>query len=151
MLDLFAGSGAIGLEALSRGASHALLIEHDAKAVRVIRANIAALQATGAQVLAAKVNTALSAGNPAQPYDVVFADPPYSVEDKDLAAMMAALADGGWLADGAVVVIERSSRSPEPGWVQAVTGERSRRYGETTLWYGRAVVQRGTDDRRPEG
>jgi 16S rRNA (guanine966-N2)-methyltransferase len=68
--------------------------------------------------------------------------------------MLDALTRGGWLAAGAVVVVERSSRSPEPTWVEGVTGERGRRYGETTLWYGRAVAQRGIADEaahQPEG
>ena len=154
VLDLYAGSGAVGLEALSRGAEHALLVEQDPRAVKVIRANIAALGAVGANVSSARVGAVLTAGNQNPPYDLVFADPPYSAEEKELTAMLDALTRGGWLAAGAVVVVERSSRSPEPTWVEGVTGERGRRYGETTLWYGRAVAQRGIADEaahQPEG
>ncbi|GIH04474.1 DNA methylase [Rhizocola hellebori] len=141
VIDLFAGSGAVGLEALSRGAAHALLVEHDPKAVKVIRANIAALDAQGqARVVAGKVGGVLAGGNPEQGYDLVFADPPYQVTESEIEEMLAALAGGAWLTDGALIVIERSSRSPEPSWVQGVTGERGRRYGESTLWYGRAEV-----------
>lgn len=150
VLDLFAGSGAVGLEALSRGAEHALLVEHDPKAVKAIRANIAALAATGARVTAAKVATVLAAGNPDQPYDLVFADPPYPLTEEELTAVLKSLTEGRWLADDAVVVLERSRRSPEPQWVQGVTGERSRRYGESILWYGRAVAQSGVPN-QPEG
>lgn len=141
VLDLYAGSGAVGLEALSRGAEHALLVEQDPRAVKAIRANIAALGATGAKVTAVRVSTLLAAGNQSTPFDLVFADPPYSADDFELKSMLEALVRGGWLADGALVVLERSSRSPEPTWVEGVTGERGRRYGETTLWYGRAVAQ----------
>ena len=137
-LDLFAGSGAIGLEALSRGAASVLLVEHDQKAVKVVRANIAALGAKAAKIVTGKVAPVLHGGNPGDPYDIVYADPPYHLSESELTTVLKALTDGGWLADGAVVVLERSSRSPEPAWVEGITGERGRRYGETTLWYGRA-------------
>jgi 16S rRNA (guanine(966)-N(2))-methyltransferase RsmD len=137
--DLYAGSGAVGLEALSRGAAHALLVESDPRAARVIRQNIAVLGvADRATLLAAKVATVLAAGPPATgPYDIVFADPPYGVPDEDVDAMLTALARGGWLAADAVVVLERSSRARLPARVEGITEVRSRRYGETTLWYGR--------------
>jgi 16S rRNA (guanine(966)-N(2))-methyltransferase RsmD len=138
VLDLFAGSGAIGLEALSRGASHALLVEHDARAVKAIRANIATLKATGAHVASGKVSVILGAGNPAPPYDLVFADPPYPLSEEELTAVLSALASGKWLAEDCVVVLERSTRSPQPCWVEEITALRGRRYGESTLWYGRA-------------
>jgi 16S rRNA (guanine966-N2)-methyltransferase len=143
VLDLYAGSGALGLEALSRGAARALLIEHDQKAVRVIRGNIAALGVGTARVVTGKVSTTLAAVNSDKPYDLVLADPPYTLADDELTAALSALVAGSWLADDAVVVLERSSRSPGPLWVRGLTAERSRRYGETTLWYGRAVPQGG--------
>lgn len=135
--DLYAGSGAVGLEALSRGAAHVLLVESDPKAARVIRQNLAALRAE-ATLLTAKVATVLATGPPdGQPYDVVFADPPYAVPDGEISAMLALLLNQGWLAPDAVVVVERSSRSAPLAWVDGITAVRSRRYGETTLWYGR--------------
>lgn len=135
--DLYAGSGAVGLEALSRGAAHVLLVESDPKAVRVIRQNLTALRAD-ATLLTAKVATVLAAGPPdGQPYDIVFADPPYAVPEGEISAMLALLVSGAWLAADAVVVLERSSRSAPPAWVEGITVERSRRYGETVLWYGR--------------
>lgn len=140
VLDLFAGSGAIGLEALSRGAAHALFVEHDARAAKAIRANVSALSASGAKIVTAKVINVLTAGNQGEPYDLAFADPPYPLTEPELEAVLKALAAGDWLAPGAWVVVERSSRSPEPPWVETVTGERGRRYGETTLWYGRAAT-----------
>ncbi|MEV5818286.1 16S rRNA (guanine(966)-N(2))-methyltransferase RsmD [Micromonospora harpali] len=136
--DLYAGSGAVGLEALSRGAAHVLLVESDPRAARVVRENIAALRAApAARLVTGKVATVLAAGPDGGPYDVVFADPPYAVPDADVTAMLAALVDGGWLAADALVVVERSTRSGPVDWVEGVTAERSRRYGETTLWYGR--------------
>jgi 16S rRNA (guanine966-N2)-methyltransferase len=136
--DLYAGSGAVGLEALSRGAAHALLVEADPKVVRVLRQNIVSLGAApAARLVGGKVATVLAAGPGGEPYDVVFADPPYGVPEQEVTAMLAALVDGGWLAAEAVVVVERATRSGEPRWVPGLTGERGRRYGETTLWYGR--------------
>lgn len=136
--DLYAGSGAVGLEALSRGAEHVLLVESDPRAARVVRENITSLGAdAGARLATGRVAQVLDAGPEDGPYDVVFADPPYAVPDEEIAATLAALVDGGWLAPDAVVVIERSTRTGPVVWVEGVTGERSRRYGETTLWYGR--------------
>jgi 16S rRNA (guanine966-N2)-methyltransferase len=137
-LDLYAGSGAVGLEALSRGAEHALLVESDPKAARVARENVALLGAVRQAVLAvARVDATLALGPPGPPYDVVYADPPYPTTEADIGAMLAALAQRGWLAPDATVVVERSRRSPEPAWVPGITPERSRRYGDTILWYGR--------------
>ncbi|MGN9907238.1 16S rRNA (guanine(966)-N(2))-methyltransferase RsmD [Phytohabitans sp. LJ34] len=136
--DLYAGSGAVGLEALSRGASHVLLVESDARVARVVRQNIAALGVgPAARLVTAKVSGALADGPEGGAYDVVFADPPYAAPDEELTAVQAALVDGGWLAPEAVVVIERSTRSGVLTWVKGITAEHSRRYGETTLWYGR--------------
>ncbi|GAB3157928.1 16S rRNA (guanine(966)-N(2))-methyltransferase RsmD [Micromonospora sonneratiae] len=137
-LDLYAGSGAVGLEALSRGAAHVLLVESDPRAARIIRENLTVLRATpAARLNTAKVSQVLAAGPTDGPYDVVFADPPYSVPAEEITTTLAALVDGGWLAADAVVVVERSSRTGPVDWVEGVTAERSRRYGETTLWYGR--------------
>ncbi|MER5454055.1 16S rRNA (guanine(966)-N(2))-methyltransferase RsmD [Micromonospora sp. NPDC002389] len=136
--DLYAGSGAVGLEALSRGAAHVLLVESDARAARVIRENIAVLRAgPAARLVTGKVATVLAGGPEGDPYDVVFADPPYALPDDGVTAMLAGLVDGGWLAPDALLVVERSSRGNPVEWVEGVTGLRSRRYGETTLWYGR--------------
>jgi len=136
--DLYAGSGAVGLEALSRGADEVLLVESDPRTARIARQNIAALSAApAARLVVGKVAQVLAAGPGDAPYDVVFADPPYAVPDDEVTAALAALVDGGWLAADAVVAVERSARSPEPAWVPGLTLERSRRYGETALWYGR--------------
>jgi 16S rRNA (guanine966-N2)-methyltransferase len=140
--DLYAGSGAVGLEALSRGAVHTLLVEADAKAARAIRDNIVTLRAGGAaRLVTGKVLQVLASPPEGGPFDVVFADPPYAVGDDEVADVQRALVDNGWLAADAVVTFERSTRTAvrgEPlGWVEGITAERNRRYGETTLWYGR--------------
>jgi 16S rRNA (guanine966-N2)-methyltransferase len=140
--DLYAGSGAVGLEALSRGASHTLLVESDAKAARVVRENIATLRVgPAARLIAGRVGQVLAAGPDGGPYDVVFADPPYAAGDDEVAEVQRALVEHGWLAPDAVVVFERSTRTAVRGasltWVDSITADRSRRYGETTLWYGR--------------
>jgi 16S rRNA (guanine966-N2)-methyltransferase len=140
--DLYAGSGAVGLEALSRGAVHTLLVESDAKAARIIRDNIALLGAGAvADLVTNRVASVLATPPPGGPYDVVFADPPYAVTDEEVTEVQRALVAGGWLAQDAVLVFERSTRTVVRGtplsWVDGITAERSRRYGETTLWYGR--------------
>lgn len=138
--DLYAGSGAIGLEAVSRGAEFAVFVESDAKAARVIRSNIGTLGAAGqTELLTAKVATVVAGPPPGGPFDVIFADPPYAVTEDELATVLEGLAANGWLADEATVVVERGRRAPEPPWVQPVTADRSRKYGETILWYGRAA------------
>jgi len=140
--DLYAGSGAVGLEALSRGATSALLVEADAKAARVIRDNIVALRAgDSARLITGKVAQVVAMPPEGGPFDVVFADPPYAVPDDEVTELQQALVDNGWLAPDAVLVLERSTRTAVRGeplsWVEGITADRSRRYGETTLWYGR--------------
>jgi 16S rRNA (guanine966-N2)-methyltransferase len=140
--DLYAGSGAVGLEALSRGASFTLLVESDARAARVIRDNIVALRAgASARLVTGRVGQVLAQPPEGGPFDVVFADPPYAVPDDEVAELQRALLDNGWLTRDAVVVLERSTRTAVRGqplsWVEGITADRSKRYGETTLWYGR--------------
>ena len=135
--DLYAGSGAVGLEALSRGASRVRLVEADPRAARAARVNIAALGAGAAATLTTAKVERVVAARPDHEFDAVFADPPYALADADLAGVLADLAANGWLAAGGVLVVERSTRSPEPTWPAQVTPERGRRYGESTLWYGR--------------
>ncbi len=140
VLDLYAGSGAVGLEALSRGAADVLMIEADARAIRVIRGNIAAVGLAGARVLAGRVERALARGPGSEPpRDLVFADPPYAAADADVSAVLAALLAGGWLAPAAIVAVERATRSGPPAWPPGYAADRARRYGEATLWYGRAA------------
>ena len=132
VLDLYAGSGAVGLEALSRGASAAVLVEAYRAAAAIARRNAESVDLPGAAVIARPV-AAYLAGEP-QPFDLVFADPPYATPVDDVLAALA----GGWLADGAVVVVERSARGVPPAWPDGIETLFTRRYGETALWYGRA-------------
>jgi 16S rRNA (guanine966-N2)-methyltransferase len=160
VLDLYAGSGAVGLEALSRGAAHALMVEADQAAVRVIRANIEAVGLPGAEVVTGRVER-LVGRRPAGAqgsYDIVFADPPYATPDAEVTQVLEALAgawatrvaagdgsagsDGaasGWLAPAALVVVERATRSGPLLWPEGYLPDRSRRYGEATFWYGRGA------------
>jgi 16S rRNA (guanine966-N2)-methyltransferase len=140
--DLYAGSGAVGLEALSRGAAHALLVESDARASAVIRDNIVTLRVgAAARLVTGRVAHVVAQPPDGGPYDVVFADPPYALTDEEVTEVQQALVANGWLAPDAVVVFERSTRTVVRGtslsWVDGITADRSRRYGETTLWYGR--------------
>ncbi|GAA1631372.1 16S rRNA (guanine(966)-N(2))-methyltransferase RsmD [Actinoplanes couchii] len=136
--DLYAGSGAIGLESLSRGADHALLVEADAKAARVIRDNIVLLKVgPAAKLVTGKVLQVLADRPAGGRYDVVFADPPYVLGDDEIDSLQRELVANDWLAEDAVVVFERSRRSGPMNWVDGLAGDRTRRYGDTTLWYGR--------------
>ncbi len=133
VLDLYAGSGALGLEALSRGAEDAVFVESDQRAVRTIRENIARLGFDArCEVIAMRVLPAVARTGP-HPVDLVLADPPYDVSEPDLGDVLDALTDDSWLAPGGLVVVERSSRSPEPAWPARLEPERPRRYGETTV------------------
>jgi 16S rRNA (guanine966-N2)-methyltransferase len=136
VLDLFAGTGAVGLEALSRGAASATFVESDRLAGEVLRANIAIVGLPGATVLARPVASVL-ARPPAQPADFVFADPPYALADADVSALLGQLVDGGWLAEDAIVVVERPARGADLSWPMGVAPVMNRRYGEGVLWYGR--------------
>ncbi|MFF9911414.1 16S rRNA (guanine(966)-N(2))-methyltransferase RsmD [Streptomyces sp. NPDC013457] len=137
--DLYAGSGAVGLEALSRGAVHALLVEADARAARTVRENIRSLGLPGAELRTGKAEQIVTGSAPAAPYDLVFLDPPYAVSDDDLREILLTLRSGGWIADDAVVTVERSTRGGEFAWPAGFTSLRARRYGEGTFWYGRAA------------
>jgi 16S rRNA (guanine966-N2)-methyltransferase len=139
VLDLYAGSGAVGLEALSRGAEHVLLVESGARAARVIRDNVEAIGLPGAEVVADRVERVLARGPaPAEKYDLVFADPPYALPGDEVSAMLQALETNGWLAPGALLIVERATRSGPVSGPAGLQPDRARRYGEATFWYGRA-------------
>lgn len=127
VLDLYSGTGALGLEALSRGADSATLVEADRAALTAIRTNIDALGFIGATVSATTVERFLATAR--QPFDLVFADPPYAV---DLTAVLASAVK----LIGDRVVVERATRDGEPSWPEGIELIKSRRYGEATLWYG---------------
>jgi 16S rRNA (guanine966-N2)-methyltransferase len=138
VLDLYAGSGAVGLEAWSRGAGVVTLVERDRRTAALVRSNARTLGFTKVDVRVGSVAGTL-ARPPAAPYDIVFLDPPYPLADEAVAADLAALVEHGWLVPDAMVVVERSARSPEPRWPDGLVDPRSKRYGETVLWYGHAA------------
>lgn len=139
-LDLYAGSGAVGLEAWSRGAGVVKLIEQDRKTAALIAKNAAGIGFPRAKVIATSV-AAFLASPPTAPYDIVFLDPPYALPDADLSKDLSMLVDGGRLAAEAMVIVERSSRSPEPIWPSGIELVREKKYGETRIWYGHATDQ----------
>lgn len=137
VLDLYAGSGALGLEAASRGAASVLLVEADRRAAEVIAANVRELGLAAAQVRVTRssVESALAheAGE-SERADLVFIDPPYEIDEGALGVVLDRLV-AGWLAPGALLVVERSKRSPEPSWPDALERVgKPRKYGDTTIW-----------------
>lgn len=143
VLDLYAGSGAVGLEAWSRGAAAVTLVEHDKRTADLVRDNVRALRCADAAVRTAPV-AGLLAGGPGGPaYDLVFSDPPYPLAGAAVDRDLALLVEHGWLAADALVVVERASRAQGPTWPEGFEARPVRRYGETSLfsalWYGPAV------------
>jgi 16S rRNA (guanine966-N2)-methyltransferase len=132
VLDLYAGSGALGLEALSRGAASALFVEADHRAAAVIAKNIATLGVRGATLRRGAVAAVLGAGSD-RPVDLVVADPPYDVDPAEIEAMLAALTDGGWTTAGTIVVVERGTAGAPLTWPDGWQVWPSRRYGDTRL------------------
>ena len=133
VLDLYAGSGALGLEALSRGAASATFVESDRRALDVLRTNAAALRLPGVVVLPGTVESVLAV--PAEdPFDVILADPPYGTPVDQVVALVA---DGGWLAPDGVLILERAARDGVPSLPSVLGVQRSRRYGDTVIhWIG---------------
>lgn len=138
VLDLYAGSGALGLEALSRGAASAQLVESDRRAAQVCRENITATGLSGARVQPVPVERFLAGGSGGA-VDLAFLDPPYDLDEHRLQAVLEALIP--WLTADALLVVERSARSPEPVWPSDVELLGPRRHGETTLWLAEYVPE----------
>ncbi|MBD8218434.1 RsmD family RNA methyltransferase [Microbacterium sp. CFBP 13617] len=139
--DLYAGSGALGLESLSRGAASADLVELSAPAAALIRTNADRLRSAGVtgpvRVHRANVTTFLSAST--AEWDLVFLDPPYDLGDDELSRALVALAPR--LSADATVIVERATRSTAPDWAAAgLEAERDRSYGDTTMWWGRPTL-----------
>jgi 16S rRNA (guanine966-N2)-methyltransferase len=142
VLDLFAGSGAVGLEALSRGAARVVFVESDPRAARVIRANLAAAALPGGELVCDRVERFLRRGpGPGPAAGLVVADPPYAASGEEVTQVLAALAGGGWLEPGALVAVERATRSGAVAWPEGYIPDRSRQYGEATFWYGLAAAE----------
>lgn len=132
-LDLFGGSGAVGIEAASRGASPVRIVERDAKFAALARRNADHVGAS-VQATTSAVGTFL-AGRADISYDLVWFDPPYALDNDELRAGVDAVLANGWLADDGLLVIERSSRTPDPALPPELADVWSRRYGETTIHY----------------
>lgn len=136
VLDLYAGSGALGLESASRGAASVLLVESDRSTAALVQRNMAALElGDRCRVRRDRVERVVAAGPGDTAYDLVLLDPPYPLEEEALAAVLQGLIEHGWLADRALVVLERSSRSPEPTWPGGLAPLDAKTYGETVLHY----------------
>lgn len=132
VLDLYAGSGALGLEALSRGAASALFVESDQRTAAVIARNIDALGLPGATLRRAPV-AAVLAGGTASPVDLVLADPPYDVEAAEVEAVLAALSAHSWVRAATVAVFERAAAGASLTWPDGWTPWPERIYGDTRL------------------
>lgn len=137
VLDLYAGSGGNGLEALSRGAEELLLVEADARAAAVLRKNVATVGLPGAKVIVAKVERILRTP-PQRRFDLVLLDPPYPLTNAALDTVLATVVTD-WAAVDALIVVERFTRSAPPQWPPGITPIRSRTYGETTLHVGQVT------------
>jgi 16S rRNA (guanine966-N2)-methyltransferase len=141
VLDLYAGSGSLGIESASRGARSAELVESDARASEVCQRNAdMANQVLGRRIVSvtrSKVESFLERAADDVLWDLVFLDPPYPLDEPSLKAVLAKLAFH--LDEGAVVVVERSSRSPEPDWPDTLERFADKKYGETKLWFAEPV------------
>lgn len=151
VLDLYAGSGALGLEALSRGAAEVTLVEKHPQAAQVAGRNARTVsEALGggahAEVIRQTVQTYLETVAPAPRWDVVLIDPPYDLGETELSANLRALVPV--LAPDAAVLVERSSRSPEPGWPDGLGLVRKKAYGETVLWWAEPTGEPGSTESR---
>ncbi|BBX97605.1 16S rRNA (guanine(966)-N(2))-methyltransferase RsmD [Mycobacterium lacus] len=132
VLDLYAGSGALGLEALSRGAASVLFVESDRRSAAVVARNIAALGLRGATLRRGAVAAVLAAGT-ASPVDLVLADPPYDIDTSEVDAVLAALTTHGWVREETIAVVERAAAGPELTWPAAWEPWPARVYGDTRL------------------
>jgi 16S rRNA (guanine966-N2)-methyltransferase len=147
VLDLFAGSGALGLEAASRGARAVTLVEKSRPAAKVLAANISTVGGDGVRLVVRDV-VRLSDTPPAVAATMVFADPPYSWPAADLARVLVRLHAAGWVGDDAIVVAERPGRDGEAPFPDTWSVTAQRAYGDTALWYGRSG---GSQDPGVEG
>lgn len=137
-LDLYAGSGAVGLEAWSRGAGVVTFVEQDRRTARLVTTNAQSIGFASATVLAMPVARSLARG-PAAPYDVVFSDPPYEQSAEGVRTDLDLLLANDWLVPHALVVVERSARGATHEWPSGIEPRAHKRYGETSLWYGHAA------------
>lgn len=134
VLDLYAGSGAYAIEAMSRGAAEAVAIEKDPRAAQIIKLNAENLKLENFRTVTMDVVTALHGDSKFGKFDLVFIDPPYATKDETISDLLHQLTVG-WLNDGALVVVERakgSNISPP----KKITEFAKKVYGDTSVWYG---------------
>lgn len=134
VLDLYAGSGALGLEALSRGAAQATFVESDRRAARLLGRNAERLGLADVRIEQRTVAAALAA-RPREPYDLVLIDPPYAVDSAQLNDEYGLLVANGWTAPDSMVIVERPVQSDEPRWPEPLRASRSKNYGDTVVYW----------------
>jgi 16S rRNA (guanine966-N2)-methyltransferase len=157
VLDLFAGSGALAIEALSRGAERALLVDRDRDATDAAGRNLDTTRlAERARVITRPVASVLAGPPPPEaPFDLVCCDPPYELPASEVMAVLAGLSRPGWLGPEARIVVERAARGAtsvaEPGWGAAWNVGWERRYGDTLVTVLRRAQDRPKQDRPMQG
>ena len=139
VLDLFSGSGAFGIESISRGATEAVLVEKDLRAADTLHSNVANFGIKNARVVIADAFSDVAQKSSRGTFDVVFIDPPYSIEDEQVNALLANLVGNDWLNEYALVVVERGSRS-QVVWPESIEELRKKVYGDTSIWYGQYLT-----------
>ena len=145
VLDLFSGSGAFGIESISRGAAEAVLIEKDLRAADTLHTNVANFGIKNARVVIADAFSEVAQKSGRGTFDVVFIDPPYVFEDQDVNLLISNLVANDWLNDYALIVVERGSRS-QVQWPESVEELRKRVYGDTSIWYGQYLANEDPED-----
>ncbi len=136
VVDLYAGSGALGLEALSRGAASVDLVEKAGPAAAIAQRNAVRVAKSVGRAAAVRVHRSAVVSyleRPCGPWDLALIDPPYDLGEEELTAALTALVPR--LAEHALVIVERAKRSPEPTLPTGLAVERSKRYGDTTMWW----------------
>ena len=137
-LDLFSGSGAVGFEALSRGAAIVHSVEKDESAIKTIRANqeIVEKSKPDGKFHLYAMSSQKYLANKTNSYDIIFMDPPYDFSDQAIYEMLDLILKNDYIKAGGVVVIERASKSPEINWPSPLSQLRTKEYGVATLYYG---------------
>ena len=145
VLDLFSGSGAFGIESISRGATEAVLIEKDLRAADTLHTNVANFGIKNARVVIADAFAEVAQKSGRGTFDVVFIDPPYAFEDQDVNSLLSNLVANDWLNEYALIVVERGSRS-QVQWPESVEELRKKVYGDTSIWYGQYLTNEDPED-----
>lgn len=146
VLDLYAGAGSLGLEALSRGARRVTMVERDRRTTDVLGRNVATVGLPGAVVLSLDVSQLASRPAP-ESAGLLLADPPYDVPAGEVARVLSSLEVAGWIDRDTLGVVERPARDPQSPWPLDWVQLRRRDYGETALWYGRPLPDQGLSPR----